>query len=553
MARKVPKYKTLEIIFFDDEDDKAAIEILEEIMRKSGGLNAFERYWIQDFGDGDRYFLDMVAERSKEEINEVLGGYFDRLKKRKQIDDWQPFDKSIIDLFVENVDEINFNSLFSVTAQTMKESYIRLLLALLQEPDMISFAGGIPDPDAFPIETVGYLLNKKIMVKDDDFKKAKMALQYTGTAGIDLLRKQTLEVADKTLKIKNQELDNIIITTGSQQALYGLSHILINKWDSIVVEAPTYLGALNPFKMHTSKFYSVDLRSNGPNVPQLVKILEKRHPKFVYLIPNFQNPSGVTTSKDVREEIYDVVCKHNKEFTGSKKRYKTIIIEDDPYGSLRYEKKHIPSLKSMDTEDIVVYLGSFSKIFAPGIRVGCMIARKDIVEKLIGVKQSYDLHSSSFSQLLAYEFLAEGGHVSGHIKKIKKVYSEKMEAMLNALDESGLRRFGFTYTRPEGGMFLWMTGPNNFNAKEILENNLLNKEYMADLNKRLKAENPKFKEFKNRVAFVPGEPFYATDPKLNTARINFSKPSIEEIKEGVRILSKVLPDSLGFFDKIASD
>ncbi|MFH1786262.1 MAG: PLP-dependent aminotransferase family protein [archaeon] len=553
MARDAPKFKTIEVYFHVDRaDDRHPYHVLERILELTKSWEIFEKYWVQDFGAGDRFFLDLTNPMTEEEIKQFIRGHFNKLEQKKEIDGWRPFDRSIVDMFVPNIESINFNSLFSVTAQNMRSSVIRQLLAVLKEKDIISFAGGIPDPKSFPIEVIGSLLNDKILLKQNDFAKARRALQYDETSGLEELRLKTLEVAEKTLKIKDQTPHNIMITAGSQQALFGLAHILVNKWDSIVVEAPTYTGALGPFRMHTSKFHELELGMDGPKPSDLKKVLEKHHPKFVYLIPNFQNPAGVTTSLDARKEIYAVVCEHNSQFKGLESKYKTLIIEDDPYGSLRYEGKYLPPIKSFDTEDIVVYLGSFSKIFAPGIRLGCMIARKDIVDKLVQAKQSYDLHSSSLSQWLAYEFLMEGDIVSGHIKNIKKMYKGKRDAMLDALEESGLQRFGFRWTKPEGGMFLWLTGPDNFDANEVVNKRLLDKEYMTNLNDALKSDNPDFKEFLNRVAIVPGEDFYALNPEThkNTARVNFSKPTIENIAEGVRILSKALPESLGFIDQV---
>ncbi|MFH1786269.1 MAG: PLP-dependent aminotransferase family protein [archaeon] len=407
----------------------------------------------------------------------------------------------------------DMSKFFSDAAGGVKASDVRELLKILTEPDVISFAGGIPDPLTFPRKELVSIFDE--MVADD--RMFEEAFQYRPTEGIPGFRKELVEYVGE-IGIR-ADVKNILLTSGSQQALYAAADMFINPGDAVVVGSPTYLGLIGPVRMRRGKFATVELEQDGMKIEELKGHLESGvRPKFLYIIPNFENPSGVTTSLKKRKQIYELACEHD-----------FLILEDDPYWRLRYRGKDIPSIKSFDDEERVMHLGSFSKVFTPGTRVGFMIAREDIVSKFTLAKQSYDLQTNSLGQWLIWKYL-ERGDMPGHIKATVEFYKKKMLSMLDALEREFPEDSGFTWTRPDGGMFLWMTGPEGFDARKTLEERLLDKKYM------------KSKGYDRRVAYVPGDGFYAENPKRNTMRINFSKPTVGEIEEGIRILSEVLAE-----------
>lgn len=394
--------------------------------------------------------------------------------------------------------------------QKMGSSVIRELLKLTEQPDIISFAGGLPAPDVFPVEEFRAACNHVL----DHF--GPQALQYSTTEGYRPLREM---IARHTARY-NIEItaDNILITSGSQQALDFIGRLFLNRGDYIVVESPTYLGALQAWNAYGAQYIPVRADENGMIVDELEAAL-RIGPKFIYILPNFQNPSGYTLSLERRQKLVELAD-----------RYGVPIVEDDPYGQLRYEGDHIPSIVSLDSEyrglnggghysGNVIYLSTFSKLLAPGLRLAWVIAPPEVIRKLVMTKQAADLHTSSFNQYVAYE-VAKGGFLDEHVKVIRSVYKERRDVMFEMMEE--IFPTGVTWSRPQGGMFLWGILPEDMDAADVLKRAL-----------------------EKKVAFVPGGAFHPRGGGDNTMRINFSYSSPEVIREGVLRLGTTLKELIG--------
>lgn len=398
---------------------------------------------------------------------------------------------------------------FAQRTQRMGSSAIRELLKLTERPDIISFGGGMPAPDVFPIAEFQEACNRVLR----DY--GAQALQYGSTEGFLPLR----EMIVRHTRRYGIEItpDNVLITSGSQQALDLLGKILINRGDRILVENPTYLGALQAWNAYGAEYVTVPMDEHGMVTDALEDAL-RSGPKFIYVLPNFQNPTGVTLSHDRRLKLIELAD-----------RYGVPIIEDDPYGQLRYEGIHLPSVVELDSEfrdnckksyqGNVIYLSTFSKILAPGIRLAWVIAPPEVIRKLVQAKQGADLHTATFNQLVAHE-VAKGGFLDQHVKLIRQVYSERRDVMLAAMD--GYFPPGVDWTHPEGGLFLWGILPENLSAAEVLK-----------------------EAIDQKVAFVPGAPFYPSGGGYNTMRLNFSNASPEKIREGIARLGKVIRQKIG--------
>lgn len=392
--------------------------------------------------------------------------------------------------------------------QKMGSSVIRELLKLTEQPDIISFAGGLPAPEVFPVnefrEACNYVL--------DHF--GAQALQYSTTEGYRPLREMIARHTSRYMV--DISPDNILITSGSQQALDFVGRLFINRGDYVVVESPTYLGALQAWNAYGAQYIAVRADENGMIVDELEAAL-RIGPKFIYVLPNFQNPSGVTLSLERRTKLIELADK-----------YGVPIIEDDPYGQLRYEGEHIPSIVSLDGEyrgknggaysGNVIYLSTFSKLLAPGLRLAWVIAPEQVIRKLVMSKQAADLHTASFNQYVAYE-VGKGGFLDEHVKVIRAVYKERRDVMLEMMDE--MFPCEVRWTRPQGGMFLWGIMPEHLDAAEVLKTAI-----------------------QRRVAFVPGAAFHATGGGQNTMRINFSYSSPDTIREGITRLGTTLKEAL---------
>ena len=382
-------------------------------------------------------------------------------------------------------------------------SAIREMLKVSERPDVISFAGGLPSPDVFPIqrfeEACGRVLEQS----------GESALQYGATEGYEPLREMIARHIGR-YGIK-ASIENVLITSGSQQALDLIGKLLINLGDRVLVEAPTYLGALQAFNVYGAEYTSVPVDEEGLRTELLEDAL-RASPKFMYILPNFQNPAGVTLSEGRRHQLILLADK-----------YGIPIVEDDPYGQLRYEGEHLPPLVVVDRENLrrdngysignVIYLSTFSKTLAPGIRLAWIVAPPDVIRKLVLLKQGADLHTSTFIQSVAYE-VARDGFLDEHVKRIRRVYRQRRDAMLEALQEFFPPEV--TWTRPEGGLFLWVTLPQGVDSQELFHAAL-----------------------EEKVAFVPGDSFYAWQGQeaRRHMRLNFSKPRPEQIREGIRRLA----------------
>jgi 2-aminoadipate transaminase len=395
---------------------------------------------------------------------------------------------------------------FAQRTQRITASMIRELLKLTEYPDIISFAGGLPAPEVFPVEEVRAATER--VLRDH----GTTALQYTTTEGYRPLRELLVRHMGRYgVEVKPE---NVLVTSGSQQALDLIGKLLINPGDRVLTEAPTYLGALQAFNAYQAEYLPVPIDDDGMDIDALEAQL-RGGPKFVYALPNFQNPAGVTLSVARRRRLVECAA-----------AYGIPIVEDDPYGQLRYEGEHLPSLVKLDAETHgcangeraftgnVLYLSTLSKTLAPGLRIAWVVAPEAVISKLVQLKQGADLHSSTFCQYIAYE-VARGGFLDRHVRRIRNVYGERRDAMLRALDRHAPP--GVRWTRPSGGLFLWATLPEGFDTLKLLD------EAIAE-----------------KVAFVPGAAFYPCGGGERTMRLNFSYAAPDVIEEGIKRLSKVI-------------
>ena len=390
---------------------------------------------------------------------------------------------------------------FAQRTKTAKSSIIRELLKLTQRPEVISFAGGMPAPEVFPVEKFKEACDRVLC------DKPTVALQYGPTEGYLPLRQFIVDQMSRYGILAS--VDNVMITSGSQQALDLIAKLLINRGDRLLVESPSYLGALQAFDLMGAEYVTVPIDDHGLNTDYLENAL-RSGPKFMYVLPNFQNPGGVTLSEERRKELVLLSDK-----------YGIPIIEDDPYGQLRYEGEHKTPLFVLDRTNLqrdngytlgnVIYLSTFSKLLAPGMRIAWIVAPPEVISRLTQLKQSTDLHTSTFAQMVTYE-VARDGFLEQHVKLIRKVYRERKDAMLRALRDYFPEEV--TWTQPHGGLFLWVTLPKSVNSRQLLDEAL-----------------------RHDVAFVPGDPFFADGDKGSHMRLNFSNATPEMIREGVRRLS----------------
>jgi 2-aminoadipate transaminase len=392
------------------------------------------------------------------------------------------------------------NQLFASRAKKMQASEIREILKLTQQPDIISFAGGLPAPELFPIEQLKRVANR---VLDE---MGESALQYNPTEGYDPLREKIANRMSLTGTTLTKE--NILVTSGSQQGLDFSGKIFLDTNDVVLCESPSYLGAINAFKAYECKFHEIKTDEDGMDMADLeyaLKVLDRV--KIIYVIPDFQNPSGRTWSKKRREMLVELANKYDK-----------IIIEDNPYGELRYDGEMIPSVKSMDTEGRVVYLGTFSKTFCPGLRIGWVAADDLVLNKYIMVKQGADLQTNSMSQRELSLFL-DDYDFNEHIDKLIKLYRGRRDTMIHAMDIHFPKTV--KYDVPSGGLFIWAETPVGTDTKELM-----------------------IEAVKNKVAFVPGESFFPNGGVKHTMRLNFSNMNDEKIEEGIKRLGAILTSAI---------
>ena len=392
----------------------------------------------------------------------------------------------------------DLQNVLSDAAKGMKKSAIRELLKLTKDPEIISFAGGLPAPETFPIEELVEITSE--VLREDGSK----ALQYGSTEGDDKLREL---IADLYKKMGfDISIENVMITTASQQGLDLLAKIFINRGDKILVGLPSYLGGLQAFKAYGADLVGIEFDENGMRSDKVEEVLadlkaKGEKPKFIYIIPDFQNPAGVTMPEIRRKEIIEIA-----------RKYDILIIEDSPYKEIRFEGEHQESLYALEGKGQVINFGTFSKIFVPGFRIGWIIAYPEIIDKFVKAKQATDLCTSPFVQKIAVKYM-EKGYFENNLKKTIQLYKEKKDIMMKAFDK--YMPEGVTWTKPEGGLFLFITLP------EYMDSEILFK-----------------KAIKKKVAFVVGHAFYCNGKGRNTMRINFSYVPKDLNEIGVKRLAE---------------
>ncbi len=396
--------------------------------------------------------------------------------------------------------------LLSQRARGVKRSEIRELLKLTEQPGIISFAGGLPDPETFPTQEFAQAAQQVIQ---QDYHKS---LQYGATEGDKRFRQAVIDwLTQEGLPLR---LDEIIATSAAQQGLDLICKVFLDPGDLVYCDLPTYLGAIQAFTAYQAEKIGIPMEEDGMNLEVLKSKLEEarradKRPKLVYIVPNFQNPSGITLSEAKRKELVEIA-----------QQYNLLIMEDDPYGWLRYEDRPIPSLKSLDKYGRVILLVSFSKLLCPGLRLGILAASPDVLSEIVKLKQPTDLCTPSFTQSLAYHYLrAHDFHE--RIEHLKRIYKEKRDAMLEALEEYMPRHPEIHWTRPQGGFFVWMTLPEYIDSTELLR-------------RALSAQ----------VAFVTGSAFFVDGSGKNTLRLSFAEQKPEVIREGMCRLGQTIEEAI---------
>jgi 2-aminoadipate transaminase len=372
-------------------------------------------------------------------------------------------------------------------------SFVREILKVTESPEIISFGGGLPNPQSFPVAAISKAVNQLLAENGSD------ALQYSTTEGYGPLREYIAQrYSSQGL---NVTADEILITNGSQQCLDLVGKVFVDKDDKILLEKPTYLAAIQAFSLYEPEFKSVPLQKDGVDLDALEDILSNENIKLFYAVTSFQNPTGITYSKRKRKELAKLL-----------KKYETVFIEDNPYGEIRFMGNFIPPVKSCLNEGIL--FGSFSKIVSPGMRLGWIVAPAEVMDKLIIAKQASDLHSNYFTQRVVYQYL-KTNPVDEHIQKIRNLYKNQRNLMIRMMEKYFPPEV--EYTQPEGGMFLWVTLPPGTSSMELFD--------MA---------------IEENVAFVPGQAFYADESGENTLRLNFTNSDNKSIEEGIKRLGMAI-------------
>jgi 2-aminoadipate transaminase len=386
----------------------------------------------------------------------------------------------------------------------MKRSEIRELLKFTRQPDIISFAGGLPGPETFPVKDLEEIACQILR------EKGSVALQYGPTEGETGLRAEVANWLSREKPAVNPA--NILITAGSQQGLDVISKVFLDPGDIVIVELPSYIGGLQAFSAYRAKMIGVPLDDYGMKMDTLEKTLAKlasksKKPKFIYVVPDFQNPSGVTMSRERRRRLLDLAY-----------QYEVPIVEDSPYRDLRYTGEPALTIYGMDVEDQVIVLGTFSKLLCPGLRLAWIMAPVEWMDRMVVAKQGMDLCSPTFTQLIVAEYMKRG-LLHKQVETIRLLYSKKLEAMLEALRKYMPK--GVMWSKPQGGLFLWVTLPEHMSANELFK-----------------------KAIENNVAYVVGSAFYCNGKGQNTMRINFSYSTKELIEEGIKRLAKMIEENM---------
>jgi len=399
----------------------------------------------------------------------------------------------------------DLDRVFSRNAKGMQKSVIRELLKLTRRPEVISFAGGLPDLSAFPVDEVADV-TVDVLRRD-----GVTALQYSPTEGDSRLKDELILHHEREDGIALSP-ENILITVASQQGLDLVGKVFIDRDDPVIVGLPTYVGGLGAFRAYGANMIGVPLDEHGMKMDVLERKLEKlkkdgKKPKFIYVVPDFQNPAGITMSEERRRRLIELA-----------RSYDVFILEDSPYKELRYEGESVKSIFSLDGNGQVIGLHTFSKILFPGMRLGWVIGPEPVIQKLTIAKQSTDLCTPAFTQAIVAEFAARG-LLQKNIDSVKEIYREKRQVMLDALEKYMPKLKGLSWTRPQGGLFLWVTLPKYMDSEELF-----------------------FEAVEQNVAFVIGTAFYCNNGGRNTMRLNFSFPTKEHIVEGIERLAKVIDE-----------
>lgn len=377
----------------------------------------------------------------------------------------------------------------------MENSAIRELLKIAEQPHVMSFAGGLPAPELFPLSEIGESYAQVLGTGDPS------VLQYGTTEGYLPLREDiSTQMRAKGI---HAEAENIFLTNGSQQGLDLIAKLFINPGDVVLLQKPSYLGAIQCFRSYQAKFEYIPTNEGGIDASALESSIKQNRPKIIYLTPTFQNPTGTTLTIDERKTVLRIANK-----------YCVPIIEDDPYGELRYDGSVLPPIKSFSDEDEVIYLGTFSKTLAPGLRLGWIVGGKDLISKLVVAKQGTDLHTSTLLQRATHYYLSHFNSAQ-HIDKIRHAYKERRDLMLTELKKTFSNQA--IWTEPTGGMFIWLTLPERYDTVNLLPLALA-----------------------NNVAYVPGAHFFAENARYSSMRLNFSNPTPTQIKQGIKLLATIL-------------
>lgn len=386
---------------------------------------------------------------------------------------------------------------FSDRVQALKPSAIREIFKYAADPEVVSLSAGNPSPEAFPIEEIKEISSR--LLEENPIG----VLQYSVTEGYPQLR-ETLKEYMKSHHNVGRDFDDILITTGAQQIMDLATKSLVNEGDVVITEAPSFIGSLNTFRSYNAKLVGVKIDDDGMNMEELEKALQAhKNARFIYTIPNFQNPSGITMSLEKRKKMYELA-----------KKYNVLILEDNPYGDLRYSGEYIPCIKSFDDEGIVLYAGSMSKVISPGIRVAYVIAPKPIFQKMVVCKQGNDVHTNIWSQMVCNELMTKYDF-DAHLEKLRNLYRKKAQFMMDLMDKY-LVPMGITYAKITGGLFTMCTLPDYVDMQEFCKDAI-----------------------KNKVCVVPGNAFLTDESEeCHTFRVNFSTPTDEQLEKGIKLLAK---------------
>ncbi|WP_369296925.1 PLP-dependent aminotransferase family protein [uncultured Neglectibacter sp.] len=395
------------------------------------------------------------------------------------------------------------NYQFSDRVQGLKPSAIREILKNSSAPGIIPLSAGNPAPDAFPAEEIRRISAELLESTPIE------ALQYSVTEGYTPLREHLRTYMERKHHV-GTENDEILITSGAQQVMDLLTKTLLNEGDTVLCEAPSFIGSLNTFRSYRAKLRGIPVEEDGIDIEKLRQALEtERNVKYLYTIPNFQNPSGITMSLEKRKQVYELCREHN-----------VVILEDNPYGDLRFAGEDLPSIKSFDTEGLVVYAGSFSKVVSPGMRVGYAIGPKEVIQKMVVCKQGEDVHSNIWAQIVCHRFMTECDY-EAHLNRLREIYRRKSGVLLDAMKQHFEPLI--SWSRFEGGLFAWCTLPGKINMLDFVR-----------------------KGAERKVCVVPGTAFLTDETQpCHSFRVNFSTPTDEQLARGIEILGRLGKEMLG--------